>query len=303
MFYVSTTALANRLDLEATEMFEYLEKLGLIIRKENLWLLTELGIKEGGCIKENKDKHKYIAWPAEKILNYIFKKQVISSTTIKKHYHNITRNRINLVISELGWIEKVIESGNHIGWEVTTLGTKVGGKNSVYRKSGTPYVLWPEIILKNRTLSEALNNIKLNRNWENSLRKEPKTVEKDIEEQKDEFRTKFQANIRTKDGHYVRSRAELIIDNALYDYGLAHAYEKKLAIEEEVYTDFYLPHGKVYIEYWGFENNPNYLKRKKEKQELYKKYKLNLIELNDKDISNLDDYLPKKLLSFGIRVF
>ena len=84
---------------------------------------------------------------------------------------------------------------------------------------------------------------------------------------------------------------------------LAHAYERRLPIEEEVYCDFYLPVGKVYIEYWGFENDPKYIERKKIKQEIYKKYEFNLIELNDPDIQNLDDVLPKKLLQFGIQSY
>lgn len=36
---------------------------------------------------------------------------------------------------------------------------------------------------------------------------------------------------------------------------------------------------------------------------IYEKYKFNLIELNDNDIQNLDDVLPKKLLKFGIQAF
>ena len=56
----------------------------------------------------------------------------------------------------------------------------------------------------------------------------------------------------------------------MYDYGLVHAYEKKVPIEEELYTDFYLPNGKVYIEYWGLENDPKYAERKKKKIEIYK---------------------------------
>jgi len=123
----------------------------------------------------------------------------------------------------------------------------------------------------------------------------------------DDFRTKFPANYRTKDGYQVRSRAEAIIDNALYDYGLAHAYERKLPIEEDVYSDFYIPskHGgrAVYIEFWGLENDAKYAARKKAKKEIYLKYDLNLIELSDKHIENLDDYLPKFLLKIGnIRV-
>ena len=84
--------------------------------------------------------------------------------------------------------------------------------------------------------------------------------------------------------------------------GVVHAYERRLPIEEEMYCDFYVPAGKVYIEYWGYNNDPDYATRKKVKQELYKKYELNLIELSDEHIRNLDDYLPKMLLKFGVVV-
>jgi len=51
------------------------------------------------------------------------------------------------------------------------------------------------------------------------------------------------------------------------------------------------------------ENDPKYQERKKAKLELYKKYSFKLIELNDEDILNLDDVLPKKLLRFDIKVY
>ena len=77
-------------------------------------------------------------------------------------------------------------------------------------------------------------------------------------------------------------------------------YEKEA---RDVYCDFYIPTGKVYIEYWGYENDEKYLNRKKKKKEIYEKYNLNLIELEDKDVQNLDDVLPKYLLTFGIETF
>lgn len=95
----------------------------------------------------------------------------------------------------------------------------------------------------------------------------------------------------------------MIIDNWLYMAEIVHAYERKLPIEEDVYSDFYIPTGKVYIEFWGFENNPKYLARKKAKQEIYKKYGFNLIELEDKDVLNLDDVLPRLLLKFGVQAY
>ena len=82
----------------------------------------------------------------------------------------------------------------------------------------------------------------------------------------EDFRNKFPANLRTNDGHMVRSRAELLIDNALYDYKLAHAYEKKLPIKENLYCDFYIPTGNVYIEFWGLENDLNNPDKKSSKE-------------------------------------
>ncbi len=100
----------------------------------------------------------------------------------------------------------------------------------------------------------------------------------------------------------------MIIDNLLYQYGLVHAYERKLPIEEDVYSDFYIPPGNnrpqgVYIEYWGLENDEKYMERKKKKLDLYKINELPLIELNEDDIQNLDDILPRKLLAYKIKVY
>jgi len=117
------------------------------------------------------------------------------------------------------------------------------------------------------------------------------------------FREKFVANHRTTDGHMVRSKAEILIDNWLYASGIVHAYERKLPIEEEVYCDFYIPTKNIYIEYWGLENNPKYAKRKAIKKNIYKKYDFNLIELTDDDIFNLDDVLPKMLLEYGVKIY
>ncbi|CAK8721009.1 DUF559 domain-containing protein [Candidatus Electrothrix gigas] len=84
---------------------------------------------------------------------------------------------------------------------------------------------------------------------------------------------------------------------------IVHAYERKLPVEENVYSDFYIPTGKVYIEYWGYENDEKYLARKKTKQEIYQKYGFNLIELEDKEVQNLDDILPRLLLKFGVQAY
>lgn len=122
-----------------------------------------------------------------------------------------------------------------------------------------------------------------------------------------QFRQKFPARYRATDGHHVRSKSELILDNWLYTYRnrISHIYESRVPVEEVLYCDFCIEQGdkkKVYIEYWGYESDPKYLARKQKKQEIYKKYGFQLIELTRDDISTLDDVLPRRLRGFGIEL-
>ena len=111
------------------------------------------------------------------------------------------------------------------------------------------------------------------------------------------FRSKFPATMRAEDGHWVRSKAEQIIDNWLYHKNIVHAYERMVPIDQEVYCDFFIPLGQVWIEYWGSED-ATYLKRKELKKKYYAANKKNLIELTDKDVANIDDVLPRKLMKY-----
>lgn len=113
----------------------------------------------------------------------------------------------------------------------------------------------------------------------------------------EDYRKKYPRKYRTQDGHYVRTKSEVIVDNWLYNHLIVHAYERKLPIEENVYCDFFIPQGECYIEYWGMKEE-EYLKRKKKKRDLYQKHKLNLIELTETDIENIDDVLPVRLREF-----
>jgi len=297
MEYLSTTILAKELDIEVNDLFYNLKSFGWIDRINEKWVLTSLGKQKGGQTRTSEKFGEYIVWP-ESILkekwNLIKEPTLITATTLGKHF-SVSPQRLNLILSELGWVEK-----NIAGWVVTKLGKTVGGRQYEHDTSGSLFVMWPEEILKNSGLASAF-----------SVTSEVSTIASENINLKiihtppitTNFREKFEAKFRAKDGHYVRSRAELIIDDTLYDYGLVHAYEKKVPIEEDLYTDFYLPSSKVFIEFWGLENDPQYQNRKKMKLELYNKYEFKLIELNDTDISNLDDYLPRKLLKFGVKVY
>ena len=304
MEYLSTTSLSNALDIPTNELFSKLKSLGWIDRINDKWVLTDLGKQKGGQVRNNPKFGEYIVWPENIILNSENqskeKPKLLNATALGKHF-SISNQRLNLIFSELGWIEK-----NIAGWIVTKLGKSLGGRQFEHETSGGSYVLWPDSILLNRNLTNVFSDTTLGVVTTQPAIKEKANLGQEEPLQKAatiSFRDKYPATLRTKDGHMVRSRAEVIIDNALYDYKLAHAYERKLPIEEDVYSDFFLPSENVFIEYWGLENDSKYLDRKKEKLEIYKKYEFKLIELTDEDISNLDDHLPKKLLKFGIKVY
>ena len=132
----------------------------------------------------------------------------------------------------------------------------------------------------------------------------PTSWEQEMSQESEDFsfRAKFPAVHRTIDGHMVRSRAEIIIDNWLYAAGVVHAYERMVPIKESLYCDFYIPEGDVYIEYWGMETDAAYAERVKTKKAIYSRHGLKLIELRDAHISQLDDCLPKLLLKYGARI-
>ena len=222
----------------------------------------------------------------------------LSSTTLGEKL-GIGSRKVNLVLSELGWIERATK-----GWVPTAQGKKLQAESREIRQSGIPYVVWPEAIVSSRILTNTVQELLGSKVSEPKIKSEDVSVQEKNEKQvglRDKL-DKFKPTHRAMDGHWVRSKAEGLIDNWLYMSRIVHAYERLLPIEEVLYCDFYVPAGKVYIEYWGLENDPKYKERKEKKKEIYKKYGFNLIELNDQHIQNLDDYLPKMLLKFNVIV-
>lgn len=287
---LSTSQLAKKRGIPQHQLFAQLSGLGLMQKDNEQWVLTEAGRQIGGVHLTGK-YGQYVAWPEEIVFesNDQVKEpatdKTITATAIGKHFE-LSANKANYILSELGWIKKGLK-----GWLVTDQGKKLGALQGEDVRSGIPYARWPESILHKKALVDSVDNIK-------GVDK-PKTDT----DKMDSFRHKFEATHRATDGHFVRSKAEMLIDNWLYMAEIVHAYERKLPIEEEMYCDFYIPTGKVYIEFWGYDNDEKYLVRKQEKQALYQKYNFNLIELTDEEVLNLDDVLPRLLLKFGVQAY
>ena len=103
------------------------------------------------------------------------------------------------------------------------------------------------------------------------------------------------SSFKCLDGHIVKLKGELIIDNYLTILGIDLLYEKTIKIKgKNVKCDWYLPEIDVYMEYWGYSGK-KYNKRKKEKLGLYKIANKKLISIDnmmfDDIYSNLDRML------------
>jgi len=303
--YISTSRLAKELGMQVSSVFDQLREMGLIQKTGDKWELTEPGEQRGGKYLSSKKYGTWIAWPKDvikvdsgseeaevKTFNEAASERHLTATSLGRMY-GIPATRMNYVLSELGWIQKALK-----GWKVTQQGTAVGGIQREDHRSGIPYVVWPQEIASNSALRSTIDDIQ-----GTSGEAETPSPQKGAEQKGTGFREKFPATFRATDGHFVRSRSEMLIDNWLYMAEIVHAYERKLPVEEDVYCDFYIPSGKLYIEFWGMEQDPRYAERMKAKRDVYAKYGFNLIELRDDDVHNLDDILPARLLKFGVQAY
>jgi hypothetical protein len=156
MDFLSTTSLANELDIPIGELFSKLKDMGWIKRVNDKWILTDIGKQKGGQIRNNQKFGEFIVWPENIQLNmehqkYSNKSKLLNATALGKHF-KISNQRLNLILSEIGWIEKAFIGHEVNGWKITKLGQSIGGKQFEHETSGGWYVLWPENILENKFL-------------------------------------------------------------------------------------------------------------------------------------------------------
>jgi hypothetical protein len=190
------------------------------------------------------------------------RKRVLSSTKLGS-LHGLEQKEVFDLLKDLGYIELVDKR-----YVLTELGKLKGGGISKMPETNEEYITWPQTL---------------------SLYK-PSNL------------NDFSARYTSRSGHKVRSRGDLIIADFLFLHGILFNYERKLPIAEDVHCDFYLNQHEVYIEYWGMEGDQKYDVRKSLKTDIYKQHNLRLLEINDEDLDDIHNTLPRKLLKYGIKI-
>lgn len=307
-FRLVTTQLARQKFLPASEVFGWLRELGWMNKKqgeEAPWTLTEAGIAQGAAMVET-DHGTVPAWPEEILDESTFvaiawawcSANLLDAKDLAIHLgENLESWEVNAFFADLGWIEPCGKGG----WKPTEAGYEQGAifaRNPDYLDY--PHVRWPESVLANAEFRSRIANI--NR----GMAMPSIDLHKEAEESTDVSAAKklplSDRYFRTNDGHWVRSKAEALIDNWLYSKGLVHAYEPPLPGDSFV-GDFYLPSAKLYIEFWGLVGDPAYDRRRKQKTELYKEHGLRLLDLTEAEMSDLDKNLKRLLRAHQVNAY
>lgn len=98
--------------------------------------------------------------------------------------------------------------------------------------------------------------------------------------------------IKCEDGRYVRSRAEALIYNWLFNKKIRTIYEETLYYEDSngesktLHPDFYLPDYEIYIEYNELTNKP-YLAKKEYAMKIYQQLGKKVIIMTEKELNDI----------------
>lgn len=257
-------------------------------------------IKDNGELKINSPFGKeldskygrYIVWNVEILQNETFKaklksfnvtgEDLLTATQIGEVV-NMKATEINSILVDINYLSK-----NQNGFF---------SDNKFAKQFITPdkktYCKWKKDLLEDDLFKKATEKKEV---------QIPEVVKTETSKEAFKFdRKSFDAKFRTQSGHFVRSRGEVIVADWLYANDIMFAYEKRLPLVEEAYSDFYIKEKKIYIEVWGLESE-KYIERKEKKIKMYKENGFNLIGLDDKDIENIDDFLALKLVQLGFQL-
>ena len=109
-------------------------------------------------------------------------------------------------------------------------------------------------------------------------------------------------SFKTKTGHLVRTRAETMIANFLFDNHLLFQYNTVAtwADKDDFKPCFYVPKLELYIDHFPYDNLKEYQKIMKAKVKQYEKYKRKHIYFTSDDEKNIEESLRLKMKPYII---
>src|SRR3989338_2078454 len=152
------------------------------------------------------------------------------------------------------------------------------------------------------------NVISINKNYDN---KEAISLFDDIKKEKgiqvkaSEIMERMESedpSFRTKTGHLVKTRSEMMVANFLFDNNLMFQYNTiaTWADKDDFRASFYIPKLDLYIDHHPYDYMKEYQKMMKLKIKQYDKHKKRHIYLGSEDEKNIEDSLKLKMKPYII---
>ncbi|MFT7128108.1 MAG: hypothetical protein ACI89U_000213 [Gammaproteobacteria bacterium] len=298
---LSTSALAKRLEVPSSQLFGTLKDYGWIRKSDDSWELTTKGEFEGGEYVHSKRYGRYIIWPEElsehPLLQALEDNRHITATSLGKRV-GLNAREVNRILAELGWIKHGFQ-----GWEISDRGEQCGGIQLENESSGTFYVVWPQAIVTNELFTAQLHLTARLFSFQSS--ESSATSETSLPLKDDLFADEnlpAQKSFLSIDGHQHNRKSLLQICHWLYMAGIAHASNRRLPFDGEYYADFYIPAHQIYIESWD-DDSGSELKNKLQRKELYRQVNIKVIDVEQKNLGQLDEFLTREFRKRGIRIY
>jgi hypothetical protein len=269
--YLSRSALAEKLGIPLKDLTQLMIESGWIIQEGKNWQLTAKGEFEGGEYRQSQKYGQYIVWPSSVIDHPIIRESgesLVTVSTLARQF-DIPARLLNRLLAEMGWIKTYAK-----GWQITELGKSYGGSQQHDDESGVPYVLWPRSI---QEIDGFLNDLKC---------------------------LNDDSKLRSLDGRDFLLNAHCKIANWLYLLGLSYSVQREMSVSDSILTpNFYLPLHQLCIDYWSESLSPAELAKQLQKRDLYKKSHFRVVEIKQDKLSDLDHFLSKELLQYGITTY
>lgn len=291
--FLSTSALARRLELPVQQLFVTLRDYEWIRREGEQWLLTAKGEFMGGRYQNSRRFGRYIVWPARvaehPLLAAIESSQRITASQMRRYYPQLQPRQINRALAELG-----LQVHTLLGWELTAFGKRLGGQQAESESSGAFYVSWPHELVDHPVIHRELSRLAPPARQRPAVRTGEEDLFTDLPEE-------TAAQRCTLDGHQLDSALQRQVCDWLYLAQLAHATGRALPVEENLVADFYLPQGSVYIDCWDEHASPARMAARLRNQAVCEELGLPYLSIRAADAERLDEVLLRALLDFGIR--
>lgn len=230
---ISTSALAKQMDIPSKVLFQRFERAGYLMRCDNQWVLTALGLSAGGETTVHTQYGRYVVWPENLLLaepdELLSARELAKSLTISEY-------ELRQLLLQLGWLEQ--GAG---GLVLTPEGRRIGAGQRLFPSGPVSY--WPHELAKLAPFKRVLNTYLATDAEATSTHKSVKA-----------FQHRFNSRYRTMSGHWVAQLSHLRFANWLYLHEINFAFEQPWPESPELISDFFIPSLALYIEILDGDN-------------------------------------------------